>query len=105
MQADSPGTGGSGAHAPQTSPGNAALDVEELNDDLDGQMGKTVAVVGEVEKRFDNRSFVLESGGLFDNEITVIVPQTSKGMKPDRIQEDAQLLIHGKVRKASVCRD
>lgn len=97
---------GSGAQGPQAQgrqppppkPAAAMLDVEELNDKIAQHTGQKVTVAGEIEEWLDARSFVLESGGLFNDEITVIVPPNVKGLDTQRLNEDADIVVAGTVR-------
>ena len=77
------------------------LDVEELRDRLPEIGSRTVNVAGEVDDKLDGRSFVLESGGLFDDEIVVIVPpEVAKAA--GSIEEDEDLVVTGTVRRVRV---
>lgn len=78
------------------------MDVEELNDTIAQQTGKKVTVAGEIEEWLDARSFVLESGGLFNDEIAVIVPPDVKGLDTQRLNEDADIVVSGTVRAMRV---
>lgn len=75
----------------------AQLDVEEVNDNPQRFAGKTISVAGEVEDWVSARSFVLESGGVFDDEMTVIVPAGAKGIAPEFLSEDANIVVTGRV--------
>lgn len=86
------------AAATQSSP----MDVEQLNDKIAQHAGKQVSVAGEVEEWLDSRSFVLESGGLFNDEITVIVPPNTKGIDVQRLREDSDIVVSGTVRSVPV---
>jgi len=74
------------------------LDVEELNDELARYAGQRVSVEGEVEEWLDPRSFVLEGGGLFNDEIAVVIPPNAQGLDPQRLREDADIVVSGTVR-------
>lgn len=86
------------AAATQSSP----MDVEELNDKIAQHAGKQVSVAGEIEDWLDARTFVLESGGLFNDEIAVIVPPNVKGLDVQRLREDADIVVSGTVRSVPV---
>lgn len=86
------GTGGSGAQK--------TLDVEELNDNLSRYRNQSVKVAGEVQDKLGPRAFVIESGGVFDDEITVIVPKNATGLRADAVGDDASVVVTGKVRTA-----
>ncbi|EDZ65767.1 hypothetical protein NOC27_2447 [Nitrosococcus oceani AFC27] len=68
-------------------------DVEELLDNIERYDGQKVTVSGEVEERIDKRSFILESGGLFNDEIVVVMPKGNLN-----VQEDDEVAVTGKVR-------
>ncbi|MFP2901684.1 hypothetical protein [Corallococcus sp. 4LFB] len=78
------------------------LDVEELNDNISSYVGQKVSVAGEIENKLDARSFVMESGGIFDDEIVVVVPQKSQGLRPVRLREDANIVVTGTVRSIPI---
>lgn len=80
--------------ATQSSP----MNVEQLNDKIAQHAGKQVSVAGELEEWLDSRTFVLESGGLFNDEIAVIVPPNAKGLDVQRLREDADIVVSGTVR-------
>ncbi len=87
--------------AAQRSPGQM-MDVEELNDNISRYAGKKVTVAGEIEDKLDARSFVIESGGIFDDEIVVLTPPGSKGLRPLQLNEDADIVVTGTVRSYPV---
>lgn len=74
-------------------------DVEELNDAIGGLDGQRVVVEGEIEEHLDGASFVLESGGIFNDEITVIAPATEGGLQPQLLSEDADVVVTGTIRR------
>jgi hypothetical protein len=78
------------------------LDVEELNDDVARYVGQRVSVAGEIQEWLDPRSFVLESGGILDDEIAVVVPRDAKGIDPSTLAEDADVVVSGTVRQATL---
>lgn len=86
------------AAATQASP----MNVEQLNDNIAQHSGKQVSVAGEIEEWLDSRSFVLESGGLFNDEIAVVVPPNAKGVDLQRLSEDADIVVSGTVRSVPV---
>lgn len=86
---------------PQVGLDRAKWDVEELNDVLPQMRGRTVTVVGEVEEELHERAFMLESGGLFDDEIIVLVPPQAKRAGVV-IQDDEKLEVVGTVRAVRV---
>jgi hypothetical protein len=49
--------------------------VEDLLDNVAEYDGRRVQVSGEVEKIIDTRSFILEGGGIFNDEIIVFIPE------------------------------
>ncbi|QBQ56435.1 hypothetical protein E3U44_03555 [Nitrosococcus wardiae] len=71
--------------------------VEELLDDVLRYDGKKVRVSGEVEELIDQHSFILESGGLFNDEMVVLIPEGN--MKAHaRVTEDSKVTVTGTVR-------
>lgn len=78
------------------------LDVEELNDDVQRYVGRRVSVAGEIQERLDPRSFILESGGLFDDEITVVIARNAKGIDPAMLAEDADVVVTGPIRQTTL---
>lgn len=86
------------AAATQSSP----MNVEQLNDKIAQHAGKQVSVAGEIEEWLDARTFVLESGGLFNDEIAVIVPPNAKGMDVQRLREDTDIVVSGTVRSVPI---
>lgn len=70
--------------------------VEELLDNIARYDNKKVRVPGEVEE-IDRRAFILESGGVFQDEIIVVMPET--GMW---VREDADVIVAGTVRTISI---
>lgn len=72
-------------------------DVETLNDDLSKYAGKVVRVSGEVEDKIDSRSVVLESGGIFNDEIIVISGPNAKGTDIGALKKDAKVVVTGTV--------
>ncbi|MBD66625.1 MAG: hypothetical protein CME62_15560 [Halobacteriovoraceae bacterium] len=79
------------------------MDVEELLDDEDKFNGQEVTLHGEVERVIDNRTFVLESGGIINDEVVVVL---EKGLSPDEvaglIQKDQKLIVKGKFNKSAL---
>lgn len=80
----------------------AVEDVEELLDNIGGYANDRVAVSGEIEEHIDPRSFVLESGGLFNDEITVIMPAGAEGLDPTLLREDSDVVVIGTLRTVPV---
>jgi hypothetical protein len=68
-------------------------DVEELLDDVEQYDGRRIQVSGEVEEKIDDHSFILESGGFFNDEIPVLMPEKSMAIK-----EDSDVTVTGVVR-------
>jgi uncharacterized protein YdeI (BOF family) len=75
------------------------VSVEELNDNMNRYRDQRVAVRGEIEEYLGPSSFVLESGGIFDDEITVIIPENVQGIDPNMLREDSDIVVHGAVRQ------
>jgi len=71
-------------------------DVETLNDDIKKFSGKSVTVSGEIEDKIDSKTVVLESGGVFNDEIVVIAGPNFKGNFAN-LQEDATVMVTGTV--------
>lgn len=69
--------------------------VKELLKNLEHLDGQKVTVSGEVEERIDQTSFILESGGIFNDEIVVVMPKGKLN-----IQEDDEVTVTGTVRSA-----
>lgn len=67
--------------------------VEELLDIVSRYNGQKVRVSGEVEEIIDQQAFVLESGGLFNDEMVVLMP---KGQL--QVEEDYEVAVTGTVR-------
>ncbi|ADJ29392.1 conserved hypothetical protein [Nitrosococcus watsonii C-113] len=68
-------------------------DVEKLLDNIERYDGQKVTVSGEVEERIDKKAFILESGGLFNDEIVVVMPKGNLN-----VQEDDEVTVTGTVR-------
>jgi hypothetical protein len=45
---------------------------------------------------------VLESGGIFNDEILVIVPNNARGLKAQQLRDDANIAVTGTVRSMTV---
>lgn len=69
--------------------------VEELLDNVAYYADKKVQVSGEVEE-IDGRAFILESGGVFNDEIVVVISEASM-----RVMEDTDVTVSGTVRTIS----
>jgi hypothetical protein len=76
-------------------------DVEELLDNIDRYVDTRVSVSGEIEEHIDSQSFVLESGGLFNDEIVVVVPQGAEGLDLMQLREDSDVVVTGTLRTVS----
>lgn len=72
-------------------------DVETIMDDLNKYSGKVVRVTGEIEDKIDSRSAVLESGGIFNDEIIIISGPNLKGSSIDSLKEDTNVTVTGTV--------
>lgn len=75
--------------------------VNHLVDNAGKYVDKRITVAGEVEEWLDPRTFVLESGGIFMDEVTVIMPKGAKGLDPALLREDSDIRVTGTVRSAS----
>ncbi len=71
-------------------------DVETLNDDINKYSGQRVEVQGEIEDKIDGRSVVIESGGVFNDEIVVIAGPNFKG-DMGAMKEDTLVKVTGTV--------
>ncbi len=79
------------------------LDVEELNDDLQLYTDRQVEIAGEIEDRLDAHSFVLESGGFFDDEVAVVIPESvRKQTDPSLLRNDADVVVTGTLRATPI---
>jgi len=76
-------------------------DVRTLIRDSNQYSDKTVKVSGEVNKKIDKNSFVLESGGLINNEIVVLMSPEAK-KKADMVKEDEDLTVTGTLRNVGI---
>jgi hypothetical protein len=72
-------------------------DVEELMDKVEQYDGRKIQVSGEVDKKIDDHSFILESGGFFNDEIPVLMPKDSVAIK-----EDSDVTVTGVVRTGGI---
>ena len=81
------------AAGPQTSQILELEDVEELLDNVARYNNQKVKVSGEVEEVIDRQAFILESGGLFNDEIVVLIPKNNM-----RVEEDSEVTVTGTVR-------
>jgi len=86
-----------GAYAEETRNVTEVKDVETLNDDISKYSGQVVRVSGEVEDRIDSRSVVLESGGIFNDEIVVISGPKAKGTNISALKKNAKVVVTGTV--------
>ncbi|MCW8193391.1 hypothetical protein F6455_01160 [Proteobacteria bacterium 005FR1] len=75
--------------------------VNHLLDNAGKYVNERITVPGEVEELLDPRTFVLESGGIFMDEVTVVVPKGTKGFNPALLREDSDIRVTGTVRQAS----
>jgi hypothetical protein len=73
-------------------------DVETLNDDLPQYKNKKVTVSGHVDNMIDSKSMILESGGIFDNEILVVAGPSIKDVDMEKIHEKSDVKITGMLR-------
>ncbi|ADJ29393.1 hypothetical protein [Nitrosococcus watsonii] len=93
----SPGADQSSRMGGQQASGQAQTveDVKKLLKNIERYDGQKVTVSGEVEERIDKKAFILESGGIFNDEIVVIVPKGNLN-----VQEDDEVTVTGTVRSA-----
>jgi hypothetical protein len=90
-------TGAAGSGSPE-----AFKDVESLMDNVDKHNNKRVSVKGEVEKSIDGKSFLLDSGGIINDEIVVVKGPGMADSKFKQIKEDKDVTVVGKVRSMPV---
>lgn len=74
--------------------------VEELLDNVARYDGKKIRVSGEVEE-IDERAFILESGGIFNDEIVVVIPERGVTVT-ERITEEEHATVTGMVHTISL---
>jgi hypothetical protein len=72
--------------------------VKELLDNIVRYNGKKIQVSGKVDKVIDAHSFILESGGVFNNEIVVIVPKNNRKVT----ENNAPATVTGSLRTADL---
>ncbi|HYO58395.1 hypothetical protein [Archangium sp.] len=101
-QGTRPQAKGAGPQSRPAAAQSSPMNVEQLNDNIAQYSGRQVSVAGEIEEWLDSRSFVLESGGLFNDEIAVVVPPNAKGLDLQRLHEDADVVVSGTVRSVPV---
>lgn len=70
-------------------------DVEALNDNLPRYKDKKVTVSGEVQKLVDSKTMVLESGGIFDDEVVVLMGPQMKEETLSKFSEDKEVKVTG----------
>lgn len=95
------GAAGAADRQKQAAP-TRTMDVQDLNANIDQYLGKKISVAGEIEDKEGPRSFVLESGGIFNDEILVVVPNNARGLNPQQLQDDADIVVSGTVRAMTV---
>ncbi len=77
-------------------------DVETLMDNIAKHDHAKVSVKGEVKDLITPGAFVLESGGIFDDEIVVVLPKQIRDANVNKIREDADLVVNGTIRRVPV---
>lgn len=70
-------------------------DVESLNDDLGKFSGKVVRVKGQIQDKLDARAVILESGGIFNDEIVVLTGPNLKGPQVNALNENTEVVVTG----------
>jgi hypothetical protein len=73
--------------------------VEELLDNIARYDDKKVQVSGKVEE-IDGHAFILESGGVFNDEIVVVIPKEKE--KELSVKEESNVTVTGTVRTVGV---
>jgi hypothetical protein len=101
MAADQEKAPGAGDRQTKAAP-TQTMDVQDLNMNISQHVGQRVSVAGEIEEKPGPRSLILESGGIFNDEILVIVPANAQGLKAQQLQDDADIVVTGTVRSMSV---
>lgn len=101
MAADQAGAAGAEERQKKAAP-MMTMDVQELNQNIDQYAGRQVSVAGEIEEKLGPRSFILESGGIFNDEIVVVLPTNVQGLKPQQLRDDADIVVTGTVRQMTV---
>lgn len=76
-------------------------DVESLMDNVEAYTGQLISVAGEVEK-VDSHSFVLESGGIIDDEVIVLFDKDISEREKRLVKDGAKLIVEGKVKQGNV---
>ena len=77
-------------------------DVEALLDNPAEFVGKQVSVPGEVEYLIDQQTFVLESGGIINDEVVVFIPEEFPKEQLPLVVDDAELVVKGILRAFNV---
>lgn len=77
-------------------------DVEALLDYPEKRLNQKVKVQGEIEEKKDKRTFVLESGGLINDEITVVSAKDLDASTSAMLVEDKDVVVSGTLRKMNV---
>lgn len=80
-------------------------DVQTLNKGISNYDNKKVKVTGEIKDKLDKRSFVLEGGGIMNDEIVVVVDPKVQGQKTanvDKLKENAKIEVTGTVKAVPV---
>jgi hypothetical protein len=81
---------------------NRFEDVEDLMDRVEQLDNQTVTVAGEVDKLIDPQSFILESGGIINDEIVVVMDKKLMDAQKAMATDDANLIVTGTVRRIPV---
>lgn len=76
--------------------------VSTLNANLDLYKNKMVAVHGEVDDKVNERAFLLESGGLINDELVVIASDKIPADQLAAIKEDSEVQVKGTVKVMSL---
>lgn len=77
-------------------------DVETLMDNPTKYDNQKISIKGEVKDQIDSQSFVLESGGIFDDEVVVLMSPQMKEAKAKTPKEDSAVTVTGTVRMVPI---
>ena len=76
-------------------------DVETLRGQIENYRGKRVTVSGEVKRILSPRAFVLESGGLINDDLVGVMPKAVDSTQSALVRDDANLVVTGKLHRGT----
>lgn len=76
--------------------------VSTLNSNLDLYKNKMVTVHGEIDDKINDRAFLLESGGLINDELVVVASDKLDPSQLQAIKEDSEVQVKGTVKVMSL---